>query len=251
MKARKAGTVGILATLPCGPFESAAIASRSDLQIIMSPIIALLLGLALSLNGVAVETSPPLTAPTPTQVGGGHDHAEVAAEDVHAVGTDVHDHAVDHGQATARSSIGRHLIRFLGAFHPAIIHFPIALMLAAAVAEALAWRTRRQHYPTIARFCLIGGTATSILAVGLGWADWLHVYVTDEEAWALLWHQWVGSIVAISALTTLSVAWRTDAGGAPVRLMAYRYLLGLTALLVAAAGYLGGEIVYGTGHLAW
>ena len=62
----------------------------------------------------------------PAAVTESHEHDQA---DEH--GPPSHDHATDHGDP---EGFGR-VVRFLGKFHPVVVHFPIALILAAALAE--------------------------------------------------------------------------------------------------------------------
>ena len=58
----------------------------------------------------------------------------------------------------------------LGRLHPLLVHFPIAMILAAAAVE-LALVFRREHKPsTIASFCVWVGTVFACLATWCGWA---------------------------------------------------------------------------------
>src|SRR5207249_9815896 len=61
------------------------------------------------------------------------------------------------------------LIGWLGRFHPAAVHFPIALLTAAAVAELLRMATGRPAFDAVSRYCLWFGTLTAAFAGVLGW----------------------------------------------------------------------------------
>src|SRR5205807_10514277 len=63
----------------------------------------------------------------------------------------------------------QHLLLWLGKFHVSVIHFPIALLLAAAVGEFWSlWR--RLPIPSAAvRFCVLLGAAAAVPAAALGW----------------------------------------------------------------------------------
>jgi uncharacterized membrane protein len=56
-----------------------------------------------------------------------------------------------------------------GKFHPLIAHFPIALLVAAAVAEMVWLRTRQSWLTGVVRFCTLFGAAGAVLTACLGW----------------------------------------------------------------------------------
>ncbi|GAB4110477.1 MAG: hypothetical protein Kow00105_19260 [Phycisphaeraceae bacterium] len=143
------------------------------------------------------------------------------------------------------------LVSWVGNFHPAVVHFPIALLLAGLLAEAIAWTTGRESYQMAGRYCAVLGAWSALLAVGLGWCmagfHWI------DEDWPLMTrHRWIGSATAAGALTLLCLM------PTPGRLLssrtanrAYRFVLIVTAVLVGISAYLGGLLVWGPDHLAW
>src|SRR5262249_13935964 len=84
----------------------------------------------------------------------------------------------DESQATAqlaasqglpKPSLLSSLPRRLSAFHILVVHFPIALLISAALAELLStWRGTRVPSPTV-RFCVLLGAAGAVAAAALGW----------------------------------------------------------------------------------
>lgn len=143
----------------------------------------------------------------------------------------------------------------LGRLHPMVVHFPIALLTAAAIIEA--WRAaRRQPLPSEAgTYCLAFGVIGAVAAVCLGTVNAGHQSMTGQAATALERHQvmgWISTMAAMAALGAGRVARR--AGG--FRTMAvYVGLLLATGAAVGATGHLGGGLVYGddylTGVLPW
>ena len=188
-----------------------------------------------------------------------HEHAEAedshAQEDEHATGGaephmagEEHDHS-DHGGAEGDDS--PELLPWLGRFHPMLVHFPIALLLAAAVAEALAMLTGASGLAAAARFCLWGGALGALVAAPLGWANAAAVadsYVGFSVE-LLLYHRWIGIGTAVSAGLALGASIRARRAGDPTWTRTYRVLLFLSALLVSIAGHLGGSLIYGWEYL--
>jgi uncharacterized membrane protein len=61
------------------------------------------------------------------------------------------------------------LTHWLGKFHPPSVHFPVALITAAAVAEMLRMATRNPAFDIVSRFCICFGALTAVTAGILGW----------------------------------------------------------------------------------
>ena len=53
--------------------------------------------------------------------------------------------------------------------HVALVHFPIALLTAAAVAELLQLGTGKPAYDAVSRYCIWFGTLSAMAAGVLGW----------------------------------------------------------------------------------
>ena len=62
---------------------------------------------------------------------------------------------------------------FAGAFHPAVVHFPIALLMVAGLVEGVAIARRRPYAPlgNTAFTCLWLGAIAAVVATLLGWAN--------------------------------------------------------------------------------
>jgi uncharacterized membrane protein len=130
----------------------------------------------------------------------------------------------------------------IGRLHPMLVHFPIGLVLIAAVAEAVAMTTHLQVLRAVAVANVRAGAAFGIGAAVAGWR--LASSAGIEPTSALEWHRWLGTIAAIAvvgaALTTASARDRS-----PLALWAYRITLFWAAALVAVTGHLGGLLVWG------
>jgi uncharacterized membrane protein len=135
------------------------------------------------------------------------------------------------------------MLQVLGRLHPLLVHFPIALLLAALGAELF---QRRKEGPSEAGFfCLALGTVGALAAASTGWLFAEHDPPGVHDL--LFRHRWSGVGVAASAAVTLVSAWRWRRSG-EARLARPTHLgLLLTAGLVAASAHLGGEMVYGEG----
>ena len=136
----------------------------------------------------------------------------------------------------------------LGRVHPLLVHFPIALLLAGALAEILgAMRGRSGSSPT-ARFCVGLGALGAALAAFTGWqrAEGFKALPGTEANVDV--HRWfaVGT-TGLAALLALIGLWsreRKDGVRAP-GLGLFRWGLLLAAVLVAVTAHFGGTLVYG------
>lgn len=134
------------------------------------------------------------------------------------------------------------VLNLLGNLHPSIVHFPVALLTLAG-ALALLTRGRPDHRWSSALGLLLdlaalGGAA----AVATGWLFAAREPFHGEAAVLLARHRWLGVGVALCA--ALAAILRRWWSGRPVLAAAT-----LGALLVLGTGYLGGELVFGEGHL--
>jgi uncharacterized membrane protein len=139
---------------------------------------------------------------------------------------------------------------FLGRFHPLLVHFPIALLLAAGGLEAWASWCERRGRPTLLRpatgpllalaaaSAVVAATAGYLLGASGGYAG---------EAFET--HRWLGLSLGGLALATAAaflVARRRP--GRPARRV-YLALLGGTLVLMVATGHAGGTLTHGEDYL--
>jgi uncharacterized membrane protein/mono/diheme cytochrome c family protein len=125
----------------------------------------------------------------------------------------------------------------IGRLHPLVVHFPLACLLLALLAEALVL-IRGQRWQPVTLFLVLIGTAGAIVAVITGGQ------LAQEETLAIERHELLGWITTVGAATCsglllLAKRW-------PLRLA-----LVLTAILAGLTGHLGGTLVYGAGWFAF
>lgn len=138
---------------------------------------------------------------------------------------------------------------WLGRFHVVVVHFPIALLLVAALAEAWGMWRGHAHKSHIVRFCIPVGAVGAIVAAILGWTRaGFSIYSTDRTILLLL-HRWIGTGAAsFSVFAVICAEWP---GRRSLRGIPYRIALFASAILVGLAGHLGGLIVHGPDFLNW
>jgi len=144
-----------------------------------------------------------------------------------------------------------HLINWLGQFHVMIVHFPIALILAAALAEALGMMTKRAFFLDAARFIVVIAALSAIPTVLLGAAAEHGAEFKGTYAEIIETHEGLGittMIITIIAAALSELARRKNNG---LLLMLYRVALIAAMAAVAATGHFGGELVHGIGYWKW
>ncbi|CAN5853492.1 hypothetical protein BH11PLA1_BH11PLA1_12440 [soil metagenome] len=169
------------------------------------------------------DTVPPDGQTLPA--GGGHDDA-------------AHDHD-EHGPGN-----GPHWLNWVGGFHPPMTNFPIGVLVAAAVAEALFLSRKQVMFEHAARLGVWFAALTGVAAGMLGWA-FGGLRLVDSDP-LLLTHRWLGTGTVVWMLVLLWASERARYAGAGRGL--YRFLLFGGAALVLATGFFGGALVYGLDH---
>ena len=99
------------------------------------------------------------------------------------------------------------------------------------------------------RYCLWFGALAAVLTGALGW--FLGGFRAVDPSWIMTTHRWLGTSTDVLAVVTLLVG---EASRRPGRQRARRWfgvLLVVVALMVLAAGFFGGALVYGIRHYDW
>lgn len=141
------------------------------------------------------------------------------------------------------------LMNWLGKFHPLSTHFPVALLMTAVMAEALAWWLKRDEWMLLVRFLVVLGALSSVPTVVLGWMVDFPVVNGSELATIYRFHQILGTATSGWALicATLVCIAECEEGSAARRRFRGALLLG--AFLISVVGFLGGALnAGGLGH---
>jgi uncharacterized membrane protein len=151
-------------------------------------------------------------------------------------------------------SLGVKIYRATGYFHPAMVHFPIALYLLGGGVAFLSYFLG-PRCKTTAYQCLVVAALTSIVTVVMGWAfadvrgysDWNKMLTSDATHAEVnfFFHRWLGTATAVLGMLAVVVGllarrYKSNALGHVWRLGAM-----LLAILVGLVGHQGGELVYG------
>ena len=150
------------------------------------------------------------------------------------------------GQPDRHDSGWNHFVRWIGHFHPPLTAFPIAMLLGAALAEALRLLFKADWLDGATRWCIILGGFSAIITAPLGWA----FAVDHSGSWILEVHRWLGTAAAVGALVLLVLSeWARRRRGGALKL--FRVVLFLAVPLVVATGFFGGAMVYGIHAYNW
>jgi uncharacterized membrane protein len=136
-------------------------------------------------------------------------------------------------------------LTLFGRLHPLVLHFPIALIVLAAVVEAARLKWDRPALGQLVAFLLVVGALGAVTATATGWIFARESYPRPSLRWALQWHRWLGVATAVIAGTAAWVAWRfADSASVRGRWLR-RGLVWLAALLLTGTGHLGAILVWG------
>jgi uncharacterized membrane protein len=127
-----------------------------------------------------------------------------------------------------------------------LVHFPIGLILVAAMAEALAMVTDLRQWREVAVANVRAGAVFTIGAAIAGWR--LASSPGIDATLSLEWHRWLGTITAVAVFGAALASAGAD-GRSRVERWGYRTALFWAAALVAVTGHLGGLLVWGADFL--
>ena len=146
----------------------------------------------------------------------------------------------------APRTMSQRLVRWLGAMHPAAVHFPIALFLVAAVLEIAALTLRRPVLTQGTRVIIALAAISAIGAVVLGW---FAMGLPGNDDVTHTYHRWLGTSIAGLGLATwwAKEHWIRRPGRG--RELIYIGLLSVTAAAILVNALLGGMLTHGVRHL--
>lgn len=150
--------------------------------------------------------------------------------------------------ANRNKSFGQRLVSWLGRVHTMVIHFPIAMFIAAFAVELFGLWRRNDGYQRAASVMLVVGALGAIVSAFLGWFAG-GFYLSDRNP-VLMTHRWLGTGIAVFGVILAYLA--TLRSEASDRRTVYWALLGLMTLAISVQGFLGGTFMHGgLNHLAF
>ncbi|MBW1981476.1 MAG: c-type cytochrome [Deltaproteobacteria bacterium] len=124
--------------------------------------------------------------------------------------------------------------------HPPLTHVPVGMVMGAFLFGLGAWALRRSNLAITSRYCAILALLGVFPTVLLGYLDWQHYYA---GAWIFPIKMKLGLAAFLLILLLLAVSRRPKRDRVSTGILLIYFLCLLT---VAALGYYGGELVFGT-----
>ena len=135
---------------------------------------------------------------------------------------------------------------FLGRFHTILVHFPIALILIAALLEALVRSPRFAHLFATIPVLLLTGAVGAVVAVLAGlFLEMSGGY--DEDT--LFWHKRLGIGVAVVAFLAYGLKTRVRPGASARMRKTYVGVLVVLVVMITVGSHFGGSLTHGSGYL--
>lgn len=140
------------------------------------------------------------------------------------------------------------IIKWVGNFHPILLHFPIALITMAAVSELFFFWGGNSFFDQASRFMVLAAAVTVIPTVLTGLAYGYNAQYEGIMATYFWWHRFSGIFTAMLAIITAVIK------GLPPQKFPHLktiYYVCLFLLFISASvtGFLGGSLTFGIGHL--
>lgn len=155
--------------------------------------------------------------------------------------------------ATERSLLQK-IYLACGYFHPAVVHFPIALFLLSAGCSLLSYFLGARCQ-SIAFQCLALASLSSIVTVVMGWSfaetqgypDWKYMLssTSTHQQENFFWHRWLGTSTVILGTLCIGLALLARKNKSTALSHVWRFGTVLLGLLIGIIGHQGGELVYG------
>ncbi|MBC6367015.1 hypothetical protein DDT91_09440 [Algoriphagus sp. AK58] len=138
------------------------------------------------------------------------------------------------------------LWHFFGRLHPMLVHFPISLILVAAVMELFTLKNFRHSFRAGIRFMVILGAISATLSALMGWFLAENEGITGST---LDLHRMVGIISAVLSLLLLILLRKSELNPSSYSIKSYRFLLFLTGIGIGIAGHFGAALTHGEDYL--
>jgi len=139
------------------------------------------------------------------------------------------------------------LWNFFGHLHPVMVHFPVALILFAAILELFTLKNFNSKLRPGINLLVIAGVASAVVAAILGL---LLARTGDYGKNILAIHQWTGIATAAFGLLALCFLLQLKKRNQPGLVKAYRGVLFFAAIGVSVAGHFGGSLTHGGDYLS-
>lgn len=139
-------------------------------------------------------------------------------------------------------------LQLFGRLHPLVLHFPIALLLLAAVVEFARCFRPDPRLGRLTVLLLALGALGAAAAAGTGWVFAFESRPEKALRATLEWHRWLGLATAVLAALAWFAAHRWVDDARPRFRYVPRLLTWLTAAVLTVAAHLGALIVWGADY---
>ncbi len=138
---------------------------------------------------------------------------------------------------------------FPATIHPMVVHFTIAILYLAVLAEIIAYFRRKDAFYERAGFILLGLGVLATIAAGVaGSISETYDRITPAVAAMLATHRFYGELTGVLFLIAWVIRLVTRYRKSPARVSLIALLISLVALgFLSYVGYLGGTMVYDHG----
>jgi hypothetical protein len=142
----------------------------------------------------------------------------------------------------------RRVLNWFGKFHLLLLHFPIALLAAAAAGELwCAWKGAQAPSQAV-RFCLCLAAVAVAPTVALGWLYALAGHGARQPE-VLGLHRWLATVAGLWVIAAAVLSERDARRG--VHRWRVRVLVPVGALLVGLTAHFGGALAHGLHFFDW
>lgn len=175
--------------------------------------------------------------------------ASVAGSSVHAAATTGSDDDVQVLGPGAQEGARRQLGDLIGRLHPALVHFPIAGLVALAGVDFLGLVLRRTGWARAGIVLLVATTISALPTVGTGLLRGHYMAMDMEEHALLVKHRTLNLVVLgllVAALAIRAVRGHALRGSGRI---VYLVLIAVATGLILVAASFGGQMVYGPDYL--
>ncbi|MES2827454.1 MAG: DUF1549 domain-containing protein [Bacteroidota bacterium] len=130
----------------------------------------------------------------------------------------------------------------LGHLHPLVVHFPISVIIIAAILELFTLKNYDSKLRPGIKVLVVIGAVSAAVSVVFGW---ILSSGGDYQGSRVDLHKWTGIATAILALFTSILVYVITKKKTKLAVWSYRFILFLTAIGVTVAGHLGAELTHG------
>jgi uncharacterized membrane protein len=135
------------------------------------------------------------------------------------------------------------VVEGIGRLHPALVHFPVALILTGAVAELLYMWRREQRFGDAARFMVAASAWMAVPTAAAGFAAATELAPSLEGIFSV--HRITGVGLPVLAFLVYAMSEGARRSGQVWEQMAYRLFLLAAVAGILVAAYSGGLLAHG------